>query len=340
MALFAGFEAFDRQVNGTTIHGVVGGNGPPLLLLHGYPQTHAMWHRVAPRLARENTVICTDLRGYGDSPAPAPHAGHVAYSKREMARDQLEVMAALGHRRFAVVGHDRGGRVARRMALDHPAAVTGLAVLDIVPTRLVYGVLDQARATAAWRYFFLVQPGGLPERLIGADPHRYLDHTLDEWRGDGNALDPAAVAEYHRCFDPDTVRASCADYRAGATVDLATTRPTPAGASPARCWSCGASAASARRTTCRRVGRRRRTAWRVARWTAGTSSPRNARTRRRPHCRRSCPRTDPRRRGAAAGHRGWGGRLPIPPTADRGVTERARRRGVRVGGYLFGAIWS
>jgi pimeloyl-ACP methyl ester carboxylesterase len=142
----------------------------PVLLLHGYPQTHVMWHRVAPVLAQRFTVVCADLRGYGDSGAPASDATHEPYSKRAMAVDQLEVMQQLGHERFALVGHDRGARVARRLALDHPHAVSRLALVDIVPTATIYGTLDHTRATAVWRYFFLVQPPDLPERLIGADP--------------------------------------------------------------------------------------------------------------------------------------------------------------------------
>jgi haloacetate dehalogenase len=203
------------------INVVYGGSGPPVLLLHGYPQTHAMWHRLAPLLAERFTVICTDLRGYGDSAKPRSDASHEAYSKRTMAREQLEVMRQLGHDRFAVVGHDRGARVARRLALDHPDAVSQLAVLDIVPTATMYAALDQARAISAWRYFFLVQPPDLPERLIGADAGFYLRATLAEWAGQADALAPSAVAEYERCFDQATIHASCEDYRAGATVDLA-----------------------------------------------------------------------------------------------------------------------
>jgi haloacetate dehalogenase len=167
------FEGFSRRrvsVNGIGINVVVGGGGPPVLLLHGYPQTHTMWHRVAPRLAKLFTVVCTDLRGYGDSDKPPSDATHEPYSKRTMARDQLELMWQLGHERFALVGHDRGARVARRLALDHPQAVTRLVLLDIVPTAAIYNSLDQTRATAVWRYFFLIQPADLPERLIGGRP--------------------------------------------------------------------------------------------------------------------------------------------------------------------------
>lgn len=219
--LFPGFSTLDLPVNGTTIHAARGGSGPPVLLLHGYPQTHAMWHRVAPRLAETFTVVCPDLRGYGDSATPSSDASHEAYSKRVMARDQLELMRSLGFERFALVGHDRGARVARRLALDHPDAVSRLAVLDIVPTETIYATLDQRRATTVWRYFFLVQPPDLPERLVGADPGFYLEHTLAEWCGTPGSLDEDAVSAYRRCFDAGTVHASCEDYRAGATIDLA-----------------------------------------------------------------------------------------------------------------------
>jgi haloacetate dehalogenase len=217
------FPAFSRgelQVNATTINAVHGGAGPPVLLLHGYPQTHVMWHRVAPVLAERFTVVCPDLRGYGDSGKPRSDERHEPYSKRVMAQDQVELMRALGFERFALVGHDRGGRVARRLALDHPDAVSRLAVLDIIPTETIYATLDQQRATTVWRYFFLIQPPELPERLIGVDPGFYLDWTLQEWCGTPGALTDAAVLEYRRCFDAATVHAGCEDYRAGATIDL------------------------------------------------------------------------------------------------------------------------
>src|SRR5919106_1612502 len=208
------------EANAVSINVCRGGAGPPVLLLHGYPQTHVMWHRVAPRLAERFTVVCPDLRGYGDSDKPRGGADHAAYSKRTMAQDQLEVMGALGFERFAVAGHDRGARVALRMALDHRDAVSCLAVLDIVPTRTVYATLDKARATTVWRYLFLVQPYDLPERLIGADPGFYVRWTLEEWSGTPGAIDDEARAEYERCFDRATIHASCEDYRAGASIDL------------------------------------------------------------------------------------------------------------------------
>jgi haloacetate dehalogenase len=219
--LFPGFSRAQLAVNETTINTVRGGAGAPVLLLHGYPQTHAIWHRVAPLLAERFTVVCSDLRGYGDSDKPHSDESHKPYSKRVMAQDQVELMRALGFERFALVGHDRGARVARRLALDHPDSVSRLAILDIVPTETIYGLLDQERATTVWRYFFLVQPPDLPERLIGADPGFYVDWTLKEWCGTPGALDEAAVSEYRRCFDAATIHAGCEDYRAGATIDLA-----------------------------------------------------------------------------------------------------------------------
>src|SRR3954454_15872778 len=219
--LFPGFERIQLEVNGTTINAVRAGAGPPVLLLHGYPQTHVMWHRVAPLLAERFTVVCSDLRGYGDSDKPSSDESHEPYSKRVMGKDQLDLMRALGFERFALVGHDRGARVARRLALDNRATVSRLAVLDIVPTDTIYATLDQERATTVWRYLFLVQPPDLPERLIGADPGFYLEWTLEEWCGTPGALSDAAVSEYRRCFDAATVHASCEDSRAGATIDIA-----------------------------------------------------------------------------------------------------------------------
>lgn len=219
--MFTGFANCRLGTGEVVINVCRGGDGPPVLLLHGYPQTHVMWHRIAPELARHFTVVCPDLRGYGDSDKPPGGGDHDAYSKRAMARDQLEVMRRLGFERFAVVGHDRGARVALRLALDHPAAVSGLAVLDIVPTRTIYETIDQEHATTVWRYFFLTQPCDLPERMITSDPGWYLRWTLDEWCATSGALDQQAVAEYERCFDRATIHASCEDYRAGASIDLA-----------------------------------------------------------------------------------------------------------------------
>lgn len=227
MSLLSGFSSRDVEANGIRLHMSHGGAGPPVLLLHGYPQTHVMWRRVAPALAERFTVVCADLRGYGDSGKPAGDQEHVGYSKRTMAQDQLALMRALGYDRFAVVAHDRGARVALRLALDHPAAVTRLAILDIVPTSVIYGSVDDGRARSVWRYFFLTQPFDLPERLIGANRDFYLQWTLDEWCGTRGALADDVVAEYLRCFDAATVHASCEDYRAGATIDLVHDRVDP-----------------------------------------------------------------------------------------------------------------
>src|SRR4051794_26823495 len=219
--LFAGFQSERVDADGVAINLVRGGSGPPVLMLHGYPQTHAIWHRVASVLAERLTVVCADLRGYGDSAKPPGDPEHASYAKRAMARDQLDAMRALGFERFAVVGHDRGARVARRLALDHPEAVSRLAVLDIVPTRTVYATLDRSRATTVWRYFFLIQPPPLPERLIASEQDLYLDSTIADWCGTAGVPEDAAMAEYRRCFDRATIHASCEDYRAGATIDLA-----------------------------------------------------------------------------------------------------------------------
>jgi haloacetate dehalogenase len=218
--VFDGFVTERIAAGDLAINVCRGGAGPPLLLLHGYPQTHVMWHRVAPALAERFTVVCPDLRGYGDSDKPPGGRDHAGYAKRTMAADQVEAMRAMGYERFAVVAHDRGARVALRMALDHPDTVARLALLDIVPTQTIYETIDQQRATTVWRYFFLIQPHDLPERLIGGDPRGYLDWTLADWCGTPGALAKEAVAEYGRCFDAATIHATCEDYRAGATIDL------------------------------------------------------------------------------------------------------------------------
>jgi haloacetate dehalogenase len=219
--LFPGFAPRRVATSGAEIHCEVGGRGPPLLMLHGYPQTHAMWHRIAPALARKFTVVCADLRGYGDSSKPDGGPGHVGYSKRAMAADQVELMHELGFMRFKLVGHDRGARVAHRLCLDHPEAVERVAVLDISPTRVMYAGTDMAFATAYYHWFFLIQPFDLPERLIGADPNYYLHKKLAGWSQGLSHFDPRALAEYERCFaNPATIHATCEDYRAAATIDL------------------------------------------------------------------------------------------------------------------------
>jgi haloacetate dehalogenase len=217
--MFEGFESKTIATSGTTIRAVIGGSGPPLLLLHGYPQTHVMWHKIAPRLAERFTVVASDLHGYGDSGKPPGGENHANYAKRAMALDQVELMRQLGLPRFELVGHDRGGRVAHRLALDHPDAVGRIAVLDIAPTATMYAKTDRRFATAYFHWFFLIQPFDLPERLIGADPDYYLTRN---WRkAKPGIFTDEAVAEYKRCFrDPATIHASCEDYRAAAGIDL------------------------------------------------------------------------------------------------------------------------
>ncbi len=224
--MFDGFETRRVATSGAEINLRLGGSGPPLLLLHGYPQTHVMWHRVAPYLAERFTVAAADLRGYGDSAKPASDPAHAAYSKRAMARDQVEVMGSLGFERFAVVGHDRGARVTHRMALDHPDRVERAVVLDICPTLAMYERTDMAFASGYYHWFFLIQPYDLPERLIAADPDFYLESKtggfgLDPRKEVSETFDPAALEDYKRCFrDPAAIHASCEDYRAAATIDL------------------------------------------------------------------------------------------------------------------------
>lgn len=222
MALFAGFTSHRIATSEAEIFLRRKGDGPPLLLLHGYPQTHAMWHAVAPVLARRFTVVCADLRGYGDSSKPGREADHRQMSKRAMAADMVEVMAGLGFERFMVAGHDRGGRVTHRLCLDHPAAVTKAAVLDIVPTRTLFAATNKAIAEGYYHWFFLTRPHDLPERLIGADPTYYLHAKLGSWSGGKSAgfAHAEAMAEYERCFDAATIHCSCEDYRAAATIDL------------------------------------------------------------------------------------------------------------------------
>ena len=218
----AGFRLVDVSVQPElSIRAAIGGAGPPLLLLHGHPQTHATWRKVAPVLATRFTVVAADLRGYGDSSKPEGGPNHVAYSKRAMAKDQVAVMNALGFERFGVVGHDRGGRVAHRMALDHPQAVDRLAVIDIAPTATMYARTDKIFATRYFWWFFLIQPEPLPERLIAADPEFFLRKHIDGQSKTPGATEPEAFAEYLRCYlDPATRHAICEDYRAAATIDL------------------------------------------------------------------------------------------------------------------------
>jgi haloacetate dehalogenase len=221
--MWTGFQPLTIQRDGVTLFARQGGpsasDRPPLLLLHGHPQTMAMWHRVAPELARTRRVVLMDLRGYGDSDRPAAGEGSAAYAKREMALDALALVRSLGHERFDVLAHDRGARVAHRLALDHPHAVGRLMLLDIAPTLAMYEGTTEAFARAYWHWFFLIQPAPLPERLIEADPVAYLRDGMG--RRGGGFFAPEAWAEYERSIArPGTAAAICADYRASAGIDL------------------------------------------------------------------------------------------------------------------------
>lgn len=221
-ALFPGFSRHLVDVgDDVRIAAVVGGNGPPLLLLHGHPQTHAIWHKVAPALARRFTLVAADLRGYGDSAKPAGTDDHANYSKRTMAADQVALMRHLGFERFDVLAHDRGARVAHRLALDHAAAVRRLVLLDIAPTLAMYEQTTEAFARAYWHWFFLIQPAPLPERLIEADPAAYLRDVMGRRSAGLAPFDTRALAEYARCLAlPGAAHGVCEDYRAAAGIDL------------------------------------------------------------------------------------------------------------------------
>ncbi|MEW6145723.1 MAG: alpha/beta hydrolase [Thermodesulfobacteriota bacterium] len=215
------FERVKIETSGATINIVHGGEGKPLLLLHGYPQTHVMWHLTAPALAEHFYVVCTDLRGYGDSSKPESSPDHYTYSKRAMAKDCVEVMESLGYKSFFAAGHDRGARVTHRMALDYPDRIEAACVMDIAPTHTMFTRADKAFATGYYHWFFLIQPDGLPEKMIGCDPEYYLREKLRRWSAPGARFDEEAVREYVRCFsDPAAIHASCEDYRAAATIDL------------------------------------------------------------------------------------------------------------------------
>lgn len=218
--MFADFATFDIATTGTVIHGRRGGSGPPILLLHGIPETHLMWHRVAPILAERFTVVVTDLRGFGASGTPPTTPDHTPYSMRAIARDQVEVMRALGHERFGVVGHDRGARCAYRLALDHPATVTRLAVLDIVPTGDAFARADKEFSLGFWVWSFFAAPELVPERLIAGAPAAIVDYMLDGWSADAGAFPAEVRAAYVDQFSrPATVHAICEQYRAAATLD-------------------------------------------------------------------------------------------------------------------------
>jgi haloacetate dehalogenase len=214
--MFEGFTLSTIDTGEAVLRVRHGGSGPPLLLLHGHPQTHMMWHKLAPRLAQDFSVVLADLRGYGDSSKPPSAPDHAPYSKRAMARDQVALMRQLGFEQFFVAGHDRGGRCAYRMALDHPERVLKLAVLDIIPTYEAFRRADMTFGLGYWHWFFLAQPYPLPERMIGANPDNYY------FRGTRDLFSPEALADYLRCVhNPATIHAMCEDYRAAATIDYA-----------------------------------------------------------------------------------------------------------------------
>ena len=219
--LFPDFEPRVFEVNGIQIAGHIGGSGSPLLLLHGHPQTHAIWHKLAPALMKSHTLVMTDLRGYGDSSKPQGDVDHSNYSKRVVAQDQVEVMNQLGFDRFDVLAHDRGARVAHRLAMDHADAVNKLIMLDIAPTLSMYEKTTEAFAKAYWHWFFLIQPSPLPERLIEADPAGYIRDVMGRRFAGLKPFNPLALAEYMRCVAlPGAAHGMCEDYRAAAGIDL------------------------------------------------------------------------------------------------------------------------
>jgi haloacetate dehalogenase len=221
ITVFTDFSKESLKVNGVHITYRIGGEGPGLLLLHGHPQTHMIWHKVAPTLARQFTVVAADLRGYGDSDKPASNAQHHCYSKREMARDMLELMQTLNLPKFSVLAHDRGARVAHRLGVDHPDAVQRMALLDIAPTLAMYSQTNEAFARAYWHWFFLIRPAPLPERLIEADPELYLRSVMGSRSAGLAPFTDEAFAEYLRCLRlPGTAHGICEDYRASAGIDL------------------------------------------------------------------------------------------------------------------------
>ncbi|HKN00269.1 MAG TPA: alpha/beta hydrolase [Candidatus Binataceae bacterium] len=220
IAMFEGFTSRRIKTSGAEIALMHGGSGSPLLLIHGYPQSHVIWHKVAPRLAERFTLVVPDLRGYGASSKPATDKEHLPYSKRAMALDMVEVMRALGFDRFDVAGHDRGARVTYRLALDHPDHVRRGAVLDIIPTLEQFERVDRFGARAIYHWYFLTQPAPFPENLIGKDPDYFLEHSLQSWRGLPGGFTDEALAAYREAFrSPEVIHATCEDYRAGITCD-------------------------------------------------------------------------------------------------------------------------
>lgn len=197
-----------------------GGKGKPLLLIHGYPQTHIMWYKVVEKLSKEYYIICPDLRGYGDSSKPKGDEKHLTYSKKSMAKDMITLMQKLGFDKFFVAGHDRGARVTHRMCLDYPNNILKACVMDITPTYHMFKNTNQAFATGYYHWFFLIQPDFLAETMIGNNPRYYLEEKLKRWSAKGSVFDKEAVDEYVRCFDKDSIHATCEDYRAGASIDM------------------------------------------------------------------------------------------------------------------------
>ena len=214
------FKTKKVEVNGVTINYKLGGTGEPLLLIHGYPQTHTMWYKVANELSKDFTIICPDLRGYGDSSKPKGEIDHSNYSKKTMAKDMLELMQYLGYEKFYVAGHDRGARVTHRMCLDYPSNILKACVMDIAPTYHMFSNTNQSFATGYYHWFFLIQPDNLPETLIGANPRYYLEEKLKRWSAKGAVFDKEAIDEYVRCFDKDSIHSTCEDYRAAASIDM------------------------------------------------------------------------------------------------------------------------
>ena len=219
--MFDNFEERYIRANGIEQFVVTGGKGPPLLLLHGYPQTHMAFHAIAPILAEHFSLVIPDIRGYGKTRGPAPDLSHENYSKRTMAKDAVELMHKLGFQKFAVAGHDRGGRAAYRLALDFSDSVTHLVCIDIIPTLVLWEHMDQYVAMSTFHWLLLSQPAPLPEKLIANEPHFWVKTLIDRWIGDGNTLNKAALEDYHAQFlDPLTIAATCEDYRAGVTCDI------------------------------------------------------------------------------------------------------------------------
>ncbi|NNK77154.1 MAG: alpha/beta hydrolase [Litoreibacter sp.] len=219
--MFKDFETFTKTLDGTEIHGVIGGNGPPLLLLHGYPQTHVMWHKVTPLLAENFTMVAADLRGYGQSSKPVSAPDHSTYSKRVMATDMARLMESFGFTQFSILAHDRGARVAHRLALDWEDRVRGMVLLDIAPTREMYKNTSDGFARAYWHWFFLIQKAPFPEDMIGADPRAFWLKKCGAGSAGLSPFTEEALADYLDAFsDPAAISASCEDYRAAATIDI------------------------------------------------------------------------------------------------------------------------